>query len=111
MKSVKKANWIFAAILLLLVLTACGSGVSTPQPGVTIAGPLELTRSGSNASMGGGVLEITITDDGTGIASAGFTVSDLRCSSESLGIETMSGGWSTTTDFIQTIVIDKASAN
>ena len=98
MKTYKITSFGIAIVLILLV-SACSAGGVKPQPGATFSGPFELSRSGSGATMGGGELDVSITDDGMGIASATLTISDLRCSSSSGDIEISSDGWSATTTF------------
>lgn len=102
MLSRKTLRWAIGATLVAGLLVGCGSSAVKPQAGAIFSGTLELVHSGSdNASLGGGELEITITDDGTGIASATFTLSNMRCSNESGSISMTSEGSSSTTRFVQ----------
>ena len=101
-----KISYLGITAVIFLLLSACSAGGVKPQPGAIFSGPFELSRSASSASMGGGELEITITDDGMGIASATLTLSDLRCSNSSGDIDISSDGWSATTTFTQPILIE-----
>jgi hypothetical protein len=89
-----------AAVVLSLV--GCGAApITGAEPGATLAGPIELVREGKNGTIGGGDLEITVSDDGTGITEASLKLSDMSCSNESGSIRVESGGWSTTTKYVR----------
>jgi len=101
MFSKKMPQWIIGVMLVMWLLVGCGVASLKPQPGATFTGPLELIHSGTNGRVSSGELEITIVEDGTGIASVDFALSDMNCSNESGSIKITSDGWSTTTTFTQ----------
>jgi hypothetical protein len=107
MISKKGLQWIIGVVLVLTLTVGCGVTSIKPQPGATFTGPLELIRSGTNGEVGSGKLEITISEDGSGISSVSFTLSNMNCSNESGSINITSDGFSTTTTFPQPAAIAK----
>ncbi|OGO33444.1 MAG: hypothetical protein A2Z16_01035 [Chloroflexi bacterium RBG_16_54_18] len=105
MISKKRLQWIGGVVLVMWLLVGCGVASVKPHPGATFTGPLELIRSGTNGEVGGGELEITIAEDGTGISSVSFTLSNMNCSNESGSINIASDGISKTTTFSQPAAI------
>lgn len=105
MISKQMLQWIIGVVLVMWLLVGCGVASVKPQPGATFTGPLELIRSGTNGRVSSGELEITIAEDGTGIASVSFTLSNMNCSNESGSIKITSDGLSTTTTFTQPAAI------
>jgi hypothetical protein len=101
----KRLQWIIGVVLVMWLLVGCGVASVKPQPGATFTGPLELIRSGTNGGIGSGELEITIAEDGTGISSVSFTLSNMNCSNESGSINIASDGFSTTMTFPQPAAI------
>jgi hypothetical protein len=64
---------VFVLLLIVFLLIGCsGSAPETPHPGAALWGPMEISKRGSNASAEGGTVSVTVTDDGTGIAKAGY---------------------------------------
>lgn len=69
-----------------------------PQAGATFLGLLEADKPGENATAGMEDFEFTITNDGAGIGTLGYSFSYMRCSNESKSISIETGaGKSTTT--------------
>lgn len=64
-----------------------------PQPGATFTGPMQVRLSGGNGTASEGELELTITEDGTAIASASWTLLKAKCSNDSGSIVIESVGW------------------
>lgn len=95
--------------LAVLVLAGCG-GISDadqpaptateapamPQAGATYTGPISLRTSGPNATAAGGELGITITADGSAIASAELELRDTRCTNDAGTVTIESGGFTST---------------
>lgn len=99
MNSRRLLQQAFGLTLVVLLLAGCGVASVKPQAGATLTGPLELIHSGKNGTISSGEFAITITEDGTGISSVTFTLSNMKCSNESGSITMTSGGSSATTTF------------
>ena len=104
-----KQSLITASVLALglLLFIACGSPSDQPLPGAIYSGALQVSEEGRNATAKGGEIEFTLTQDGTGIASVGYSLNDFVCTIHNVVIQ--GDGWTSRIESVQTVPIEKGS--
>ena len=98
---------VSALALGLLLFIACGSSGDQPLPGATYSGALQVSEEGRNATAKGGQIEFTLTQDGTGIASLGYSLNDYVCTIHNVVIQ--GGGWTSKIESAKPVPIEKGS--
>ena len=106
MLSTKWGQIAVALMLVLLLTTGCGG--ANPQPGAVFAGTLEPGAAGDNASIAGGELEFTISENGDGITSLTYALNGLTCIPKE-GVVMEGGDRSTTMEATQPFPIEGGS--
>jgi hypothetical protein len=98
MQKTKHFPSVFFLILFAILTSGCGGTTDTsmPQPGAKFTGTMVIDIPGQYATAGSGELELTVSADGAGIASASYSLHDTRCSNAAGSVTIESGGFSTT---------------
>ncbi len=104
-------RFLLSALCLILIgaiISGCGGTevAAMPQAGAKFTGTMVIENPGQYATAGSGELELTISADGTGIASASFSLLDTRCSNAAGSVTIESGGFATTLTPVEPVPIN-----
>ena len=69
---------------------------SMPQPGATFSGPMTRRTSGEYTTVAAVELELTITANGSAVASVGLSMRNTRCTNDTGSVTIESGGRTST---------------